>query len=77
MQNRRDPHEEVLQGEPRGQNRLPEGRCLRYQEAPLVPGICNATVFTRSIAKQLLFFPEYFLLTFLHRFTNTNTLKQQ
>ena len=33
-----DPDEAVLQGEPRGENRLPEGRRRRHQEAPLVPG---------------------------------------
>ncbi len=38
VQNGRDPDEEVLQGEPRGQDRLPEGRRLRHQEAQMVPG---------------------------------------
>ena len=38
MQNCSDSDEEVLQGEPCGQNWIPEGRSLRYKEAQMVPG---------------------------------------
>ena len=37
-QDRGDPDEEVLQREPRGEDRLPEGRRAGHQEASLVPG---------------------------------------
>ena len=38
LQDGGDPDEAVLQREPRGEDRLPEGRRRRHQEAPLVPG---------------------------------------
>ena len=33
-----DPDEAVLQGEPGGEDRIPEGWRRRHQETPLVPG---------------------------------------
>ena len=42
-----DPDEAVLQREPGGEDRLPEGRRRRHQEAPLVPG--QEIIFTLSL----------------------------
>ena len=51
FQDRCDSDEEVLQGEPGGEDRIPKGRGPGYQEAPLVPG---GSIPTNEVARFII-----------------------